>query len=291
MILLQLIESTIRVSTPLLLAAVGGIVCERSGVINIALEGKMLIGAFAAAAVSHLIGSPWIGVGAAIIFGAITAAFYALIVIEFKADQIVAGTAVNMLAVGLTPFVSKIMFDSTGSTPALPLSSRFQVAPVIISWLVVIMVWAWMKYIPTGRWVRFAGEHPEALEASGISVRAVRWWSVIAGGCFAGLAGSTLSIFLASSFSRNMTAGRGFIALAAVIFGKWHPLYAAAACLFFGFAEALQIRLQGVTLWDGVSVPVQFIQIMPYVATVFVLAGFIGRARPPRSLGLPFKKG
>ena len=150
--------------------------------------------------------------------------------------------------------------------------------------------WLWMKYTRGGLWLSFAGEHPEALDAAGIRVNRVRWAAVLMSGALAGLGGASLSVFLASSFSRNMTAGRGFMALAALIFGKWKPVPTAVACLLFGFAEAVQIRLQGVSLWGGNPIPVQFIQIFPYVVTVLVLAGFVGRSRAPKALGTVFRR-
>lgn len=283
--------STLRVSTPLIFAALGGLVSERAGVINIALEGMMLVGAFAGAAVAVGFHSPWIGACAAGGAGMLIAALYGLFVIELRSDQIVAGTAVNILAAGLTPFLTKILYGSTTSTPSLPLNLRFHEAPVWIAFALVAVSWAWLRYLPSGLWIRFAGEHPEALAVAGIRVNRVRWVAVLASGCLAGFGGASLSIFLASSFSRNMTAGRGFMAIAALIFGKWRPVPAAAACLLFGFADAIQIRLQGIVLWGTEPVPVQFIQILPYLITIGVLAGFVGRSRAPKALGLPFERG
>ena len=281
----QLFASTLRVSTPLIFAALGGMFAERSGVINIALEGMMLIGAFGAA-VGTLAGhSPWVGAAAGMTAGVALAAIYGLFVIRLRADQIVAGTAINMLAMGLTPFLCKILYDVTGSTPAIPIGERFQSAPLYLGWVLVVACYLWMKYTPAGLWVSFAGEHPAALDAAGVRVNRVRWFAVLVSGALAGMGGATLSIFLSSSFSRNMTAGRGFMALAALIFGKWKPIPTALACLLFGFSDAVQIRLQGVG-----SIPVQFIQILPYLVTILVLAGFVGRSRPPKALGAPFQK-
>jgi simple sugar transport system permease protein len=281
----QLLASTLRVSTPLIFAALGGMFAERSGVINIALEGMMLIGAFGAA-VGTLAGhSPWAGAVIGMAAGMALAAIYGLFVIRLRANQIVAGTAINMLAMGLTPFLCKIFYDVTGSTPAIPLSERFQSAPLYLGWALVAGCVFWMRCTPAGLWVGFAGEHPEALDTAGVRVNRVRWIAVLVSGALAGMGGASLSIFLSSSFSRDMTAGRGFMALAALIFGKWKPLPTALACLLFGFADAVQIRLQGVG-----SIPVQFIQILPYVVTVLVLAGFVGRSRPPKALGTPFLK-
>jgi len=281
----QLIASTLRVSTPLIFAALGGMFSERSGVINIALEGMMLMGSFGAAVGTLVTHSPWLGAACGMAAALTLAAIYGLFVIRWRADQIVAGTAINMLAMGLTPVFCKILYDVTGSTPAIPIGERFQSAPLYLSWALVGACFLWMKYTPSGLWTNFAGEHPEALDAAGIRVNRVRWVAVLIGGALAGMGGVSLSIFLSSSFSRNMTAGRGFMALAALIFGKWKPIPTAMACLLFGFSDAVQIRLQGVG-----SIPVQFIQILPYVVTILVLAGFVGRSRPPKALGKPFQK-
>jgi len=287
----QLLTSTLRVSTPLIFAALGGMFSERAGVINIALEGLMLVGAWAAAVGTLMTHSPWLGSGLGMLAGVLLAAIYGLFVIRLRANQIVAGMAINMFAFGLMPFLCKILYDVTGSTPAIPIADRFQSAPAYFVWLFVALAFVTMKYTPAGLWVSFAGEHPEALDAAGVRVNRVRWAAVLVSGALAGLGGATLSIFLSSSFSRSMTAGRGFMALAALIFGKWHPIRAALACLLFGFAEAVQIRLQGVVLWGSQPIPVQFIQILPYVVTILVLAGFVGRSRAPKALGTPFLRG
>jgi simple sugar transport system permease protein len=264
---------------------------ERAGVINIALEGLMLIGAWAAAVGTLVTHSPLLGSGLGMAAGIVLAGLYGFFVIRLRANQIVAGMAINMLAFGLTPFLCKILYDVTGSTPAIPIGDRFQSAPAYFVWLFVALSYVAMKYTPAGLWVSFAGEHPEALDAAGVRVNRVRWAAVLVSGGLAGLGGAALSVFLSSSFSRSMTAGRGFMALAALIFGKWHPIGAAVACLLFGFAEAVQIRLQGVILWGTQPIPVQFIQILPYVVTIFVLAGFVGRSRAPKALGTPFERG
>jgi simple sugar transport system permease protein len=290
-LLIQLTEATLRVSTPLIFAALGGMCCERSGVINIALEGMMLVGAFGAAVGTLATHSPWLGSACGMGAGVLLAALYALFVIRLRANQIVAGTAINMLALGLTPFLCKVRYDVTGSTPMIPITERFESAPLYLCWALVGLCWFVMRHTRAGLRVSFAGEHPEALDAAGVRVNRVRWVAVLVGGALAGMGGATLSIFLSSSFSRNMTAGRGFMALAALIFGKWKPVPAALACLLFGFADAAQIRLQGVPLWGGQPLPVQFIQILPYVVTVLVLAGFVGHSRAPKALGTPFRRG
>jgi simple sugar transport system permease protein len=289
-VILQLLASTLRVSTPLIFAALGGMFSERSGVINIALEGLMLIGAFGAAVGTYMSHSPWLGSAAGMGAGVLLSALYGLFVIGFRANQIVAGTAINMLALGLTPFLCKVLYDVTGQTPAIPAAERFQSAPLYLGWIMVGLCWLWLKHTRGGLWVSFAGEHPEALDAAGIRVNRIRWAAVIVSGALAGMGGASLSIFLASSFSRNMTAGRGFMALAALIFGKWKPVPTALACLLFGFAEAVQIRLQGVSLWGGKPIPIQFIQILPYLVTILVLAGFVGRSRAPKALGIAFRR-
>ncbi len=286
----QLLGSTLRVSTPLIFAALGGMFSERAGVVNIALEGMMLMGAFGAAVGTFAMHSPWLGSACGMGAGVALAAIYGLFVIRLRANQIVSGMAINMLALGLTPFLCKILYDVTGSTPAIPISERFQSAPLYLSWVLVAFCWFWMKYTPAGLWTNFAGEHPEALDAAGIRVNRVRWAAVLVSGALAGMGGASLSVFLSSSFSRDMTAGRGFMALAALIFGKWKPIPTALACLLFGFAEAVEIRLQGVVIWGTQPIPVQFIQILPYLVTIFVLAGFVGHSRAPKALGLPFTR-
>ncbi len=288
--ILEMGRSTLRGSTPMLFAALGGFVCERSGVINIALEGLMLVGAFAAASAGYASGNAWVGMGAGVLAGVAFAAIYALSVIPMRANQIVAGTAINLLAAGATPFLSKLFFSSGRSTPGLEIGARFQSAPMWIAVGLVLLAALWSRSTPSGLWVRFAGENPEALAAAGVRVNRVRWFAVLTSGALAGLGGASLSTFLASSFSQNMTAGRGFMALAALIFGKWRPIPAALACLLFGLTDAVQVRLQGVVLWGSDPVPVQFIQILPYVFTVFVLAGFVGQSRAPKSLGLPYRQ-
>jgi simple sugar transport system permease protein len=287
-LIFPLLGSTVRVSIPLLFAALGGLLSERSGVINIALEGLMLVGAFAAAVVTYSTHSPWFGAFAGMGAGIALAAFYALFVIRLRSNQIVAGTAINMVAAGATPFLAKILYGSTNASPAIPIEERFHYAPLGIAILLLAVISFWLYRTPSGLWVRFAGEKPEALDSAGVRVNRVRWISVLLSGALAGLGGVSLSIYLSSSFSRNMTAGRGFMALAALIFGGWRPIPAALACLLFGFADALQIRLQGVILWGTEPVPVQFVQILPYVATILVLAGVVGQSRAPKALGTPF---
>lgn len=285
---ISLLGSTLRVSTPLLFASLGGLLSERAGVVNIALEGMMLVGAFSAGAVAAYTHSPWTALLAGGMAGALLALLYGVSVISLRADQIVAGTAINFLAMGLVPFACKILFHVTGSTPNLALADRFSFEPILLSFFAAFLVQLWMKHTRSGLWVMFAGEHPQALEAAGIRPRAVRYWAVVAGGILAGIGGASLSIFLASAYSRNMTAGRGFMALAALILGKWKPMPTLGACLVFGFFDAVQIRLQGLSFFGDRQVPVQFIQILPYVLTLLVLTGWVGSSRPPKNLGIPY---
>ncbi|PYP84175.1 MAG: sugar ABC transporter permease [Blastocatellia bacterium AA13] len=302
---LSLLASMIRISTPLILAALGGLYSERGGVINIALEGIMLSGAFTAAAVTALYHNPWLGLFSAAIAGLLVSLIHAVASIRFRANQVVVGTAINILFLGVPPLVSGALFQSTGSTPQLPreqtlpdwnipLIDRIPVLsqllsghkPIVFLALLMVPVTHYILFRTRfGLRLRAVGENPEAADTAGVSVEKIRYAGVLLSGLLAGIGGAYLSIGQNSLFTRNMTAGRGFIALAALIFGKWNPLGAFLACLFFGAAEAISIRMQGV-----VAIPVQFIQIIPYVVTLVVLAGFIGRAIPPRAIGQPYVK-
>lgn len=284
LVIFTLFLATLRLATPLIFSAMGGMMSERSGVVNVALESFMLVGAFVGAVIAHYTAHAWIGWGAALFAGLLIGALYALFVIELRADQIITGMAFNLLVMGVIPFLTKILFNSTGSTPTLPAEVRFSYEPLIIAFLLVILLAWWLSKTRSGLWLLFAGEHPEALMASGVSVRKVRWVAVTLSGALAAWGGASLSLFLASAYSPLMTGGRGFMALAALIFGKWKPLPALAACLLFAFADAIQIRLQGVHIGEF-EVPVQFVQILPYIVTIVALAGFIGESRPPKALG------
>jgi len=296
---LGLLLSTIRVATPLILAALGGMFSERSGVINIALEGKMLAGAFTAAAVTYAAdeklhmgnASPWIGLLAAILAGLFIAAIYAIVCIRFKADQVVSGAAINILMFGLPGLLSGAFFLSSGSTPQIPKAHLIPWTPIVIAFGAVLLSWYVMYRTPFGLRLRSVGEKPEAADAAGVSVNHIRYSGVLIAGVLAGIGGAYLSIGQSSLYSRNMTAGRGFIALAALIFGKWKPVQTMLACLLFGFTEAVSYVLPGlVKLPSGNDIPVQFIQMVPYVLTIVVLAGFIGSSQPPKALGIPYQK-
>ncbi|HLM23691.1 MAG TPA: ABC transporter permease [Pyrinomonadaceae bacterium] len=299
---LTLIASTIRLSTPLVLAALGGLFSERSGVINIALEGKMLAGAFTAAAVTYAAdvrlgmgaASPWIGLLGGMIAGLFIAVIYAVSCIKFKSDQVVSGAAINILMIGMPGLLSGAFFLSSGSTPQIPKDRLLPQSPWFIAIAILALV-AGIAYVlyktPFGLRLRSVGENPEAADAAGVSVSRIRYSGVLLAGMLAGIGGAYLSIGQSSLFTRNMTAGRGFIALAALIFGKWRPVQTLLACLLFGFTEAVSIQMQGVfKLPSGEDIPVQFIQMVPYVLTIVVLAGFIGSSRPPRALGIPYQK-
>ncbi len=299
-----LIASTIRLSTPLILAALGGLYSERSGVINIALEGMMLAGAFTAATVTVYAQNPWIGLLAAMVAGVMVATLHAVATINYRADQVVSGTAINVLFLGVPALLSGALFDSTGATPQLPrdqtlpdvaifdpqnwptLASIFNQKPLVYFAFILAGVTAYVIYRTRfGLRLRAVGENPEAADTAGVSVKRMRYAGVLISGALAALGGAYLSIGQNSLFTRNMTAGRGFIALAALIFGRWDPVGALLACLFFGFAEAVAIRMQGT-----VNIPNQFIQMIPYVLTIVVLAGLIRRATPPKALGVAYAK-
>jgi general nucleoside transport system permease protein len=280
--------SVVRMCVPLIFASLGGMFSERSGVINIALEGLMLVGAFSGAVITLTTGSPMAGFLGAGLAGALCGLGYGLSVIHGRANQVVAGTALNLLVMGMIPMLLKLLYESTGGTPSLPASSRFEVFPLWFAFLVAGFVWFLMKRTVLGLRLSFAGENPEALDAAGVSVNGIRYIGVGLSGLLAGWGGASLSLFLASGYSRNMVAGRGFMALAALILGKWRPAYAVAACLFFGLMDALQIRLQGVSL-GGVAVPGQLVQMVPYLATILVLAGLVGSSKPPKALGRVFE--
>jgi len=288
---IALIWSTIRLSTPLILAALGGLFSERSGVINIALEGMMLAGAFTAAAVTYATGSPYVGLVAGMMAGMLIAAIHAVACIQYKADQVVTGTAINILMLGMPAFLSGAFFLSSGSTPQIPKEHLVPWLPIIIAMVMVPLSWYVLYKTPFGLRLRSVGENPEAADAAGVPVARMRYAGVLLSGVLAGLGGAYLSIGQSSLFTRNMTSGRGFIALAALIFGKWRPFQTLLACLLFGFTEAVSIQMQGVVkLPSGDDIPVQFIQMVPYILTIIVLAGFIGSSRPPRALGIPYQK-
>jgi simple sugar transport system permease protein len=290
-----LIFSTIRFATPLIFAALGGMFSERSGVINIALEGLMLAGAFTAAVVTYELGNPFLGLLCGIVAGAALAFVYAIACIKFEADQVVSGMGINFLMIGLPALISGAVYDSSGSTPQIPkeqfLPEYFNIPfASILAFALVPVCWYVLYKTPFGLRLRATGENPAAADAAGVNVTRLRYSAVIISGILAAAGGAYLSIGQSSLFTRNMTAGRGFIALAALIFAKWKPIPTLFTCLFFGFMEALTIPLANYKLASGENIPVQFVQIIPYVITIIVLAGFIGSSRAPKALGIPYRK-
>lgn len=294
---LILLFSTIRTATPLIFAALGGLFSERAGVINIALEGLMLAGAFTAAVVTYELQNPYIGFLCGIISGAALALVYAVAVIKFEADQVVTGFAISLLMIGLPAVISAAIYDSAGSTEQIAkefllpeLGNRLNVAS-ILAFALVPVCWYVLYKTPFGLRIRAAGENPAAADAAAVNVIRLRYIAVILSGVLAAAGGAYLSIGQSSLFTKAMTAGRGYIALAALILAKWKPVPVLFACLFFGFTEALAIQMQGVIkMPSGEEVPVQFIQMIPYVLTIIVLAGFIGLSRAPKALGIPYRK-
>ena len=277
MSLMALLAQTVRIAIPYLFAAAGGVLAERSGVISLGLEGYMLAGAFGGTVGAYYSGSGWIGVACGAAAGLLFAVVHAMVSLRFRADQVVSGIAINLLVIGLTRFLLKLLFGSSSNSPRV---GGFGFDPLIVIGVVTPMALAWLIYrTPYGLRVRAVGEHPDAAETLGVRVRRVRLIAVAASGALAALGGVYLALDQ-HQFTDEMTAGRGFIALAAVIFGRWDPMRAAIACLFFAAAETLQIQLQGTQ-----GIPSQFIQMLPYVLTIVALAGVVGRAIPPASLG------
>ncbi len=301
--MIELLASAIRLSTPLLFAALGGLMCERTGVATICLEGVMLVAAWSAATVNFYTGNPWWGLLAGIGCGAVAMLIHAFLSITARANRIVSGVAVNIFCMGITPLLTKVCFGGTTNTPSIPMDQRFSlwgipglkdipyVGPlffnhfplVYLAWCLPIFLHFWLYKTRAGLRINAAGDGPEALTTAGVSPNRIRYQSMLAGGVIASMGGIYLATSHGSQFTRDMTAGRGFIALTALIFGKWKPLPTFGACLIFGFADALQIQLQGVTLF-GQTFPVQFIQALPYVITLTVLVAFVGKSRAPLDL-------
>ena len=296
---LLMLASTLRVATPLVLCAMGGLFSEKSGIVDVGLEGKMLMAAFFAAATASVTGSVWAGVAAAILAAEALALLHGLACITYRGNQVVSGVAINILAAGLTVVLGTAWFARGGQTPPLLDGQRLMPLSlpragdnvlVYVALLSVPLTWWVIARTRFGLRLRAVGEMPLAVDAAGLSVAWLRYRAVLLCGLLAGLAGAYLSIGQNAGFSRDMTAGQGFIALAAIIFGKWRPFPAFGACLIFGLLDAMAIRLQGVRVPGVGEVPVQLIQAMPYLLTMFLLAGFIGRAIAPKAAGVPYEK-
>ena len=316
-ILVSMTASTLRVAAPLVLAALGGLFSERSGVVNIALEGKMLGASFGAAAVAALTGSAWLGLLAAILVAVALSLTHAVACVTYAGNQMVSGMAINVVALGLTALLAHAWFQQGGRTPLLADAERF--GPIALPFAAALepipllgplyarvisghnlLVYLTVAAIPLVAWLvartrfglrlRAVGQNPSAVDTAGISVAGMRYAALLLTGLLTGVGGAYLSIAHGAGWQQDMTAGKGFLALAALIFGKWRAWPAVAACLLFAFTDALQIRLQGVALPLVGVVPVQAIQALPYVLTVLLLAGFVGKAVAPRAIGVPYLK-
>ena len=312
-----MLASTLRLSTPLILCALAGLFSERSGVVDIGLEGKMLFAAFAAGAAGAVFGSTSIALLAAMAVAVLLSWMHGLACVSYRGDQVVSGVAINIIAVGLTVVLGIAWFAQGGQTPPVSTSVRIQPlfpdagtalsfipfvgrvlgegflthsALVYFAYALVPAVWWLLFRTRFGLRLRAVGENPQMVDAAGVSGKRLRYVALTLNGMLCGLAGSYLVLAQSANFSQNMTAGRGFMALAALIFGRWLPFGALWACLLFGFLDASAIRLQGVPLPLVGEVPVQFIQALPYVLTVVLLAGFIGKAVAPAALGKPYLK-
>ncbi|ESW67575.1 ABC transporter permease [Mesorhizobium sp. M0761] len=315
--IVQILDSTIRLSVPLLLACLAGLYSERAGVFDIGLEGKMLVGAFAGAAAASVFHSAFLGLGMAIVMSVAFALVHGFASITHRGNQIVSGVAINFVAAGSTIILGQAWFQQGGRTPALQPGERFEaitlpgaaaihdvpiIGPIYSELLSghSILVYLAFAMVPFTWWVLFrtrfglrlraVGENPAAVDTAGISVAWLRYRALICTGVLTGIAGAYLSMVQNGGFVKDMTAGKGYIALAALIFAKWRPVNAMFACLLFGFLDAAAIRLQGSPLPLIGKVPVQFMQALPYVLTVILLAGFIGKAIPPRAGGVPYVK-
>ena len=299
-----ILRLTLRKTTPLLLAALGGLFSERVGIANIALEGMMLTGAFFAVIISYFTQNPWLGVLAGMISGMGMSFLLGVASIKFKANQTVTGAAINIMALGITGFLLETIFEKPGNSPivpkieiiSLPFIKDIPVWGEIISshhifvytsFALVLILHLFFFKTPLGLHMRSVGEHPMAADTMGINVYKMRYLGVSISGILAGLAGASLALGDLSFFAERMTAGRGYIALAALIFGKWTPLGVLGSTLFFGFADALQESLQGI---GKINIPSEFFLIIPFILSLIVLAGFVGRARPPASIGVPYEK-
>jgi general nucleoside transport system permease protein len=315
--LLQILDSTLRLATPLLLACLAGLYSERAGVFDIGLEGKMLMAAMASGAVAFLTGSVWLGLLAGIGASLVLAAIHGLASITFRGNQLIAGVALNFLASGFTVLIAQRLFGQGGRTPpltgngrfgpiTLPFAEELRGVPILgplyaevisghsflvyLALLLVPVTW-WVLYRTRfGLRLRAVGENPAAVDTAGVSVVGLRFAAVAITGVLCGLAGAYMATALQAGFGREMTAGRGYIALAALIFAKWRPVAALWACLLFGFFQALALRPDVVQAVVQVKVPVPFLDALPYILTVVVLAGFIGKAIPPRAGGQPYVK-
>jgi general nucleoside transport system permease protein len=299
-LLLDLLASTLRLATPLIFCALAGVLAERAGVIDIGLEGKMLFAAFAAAAVGVTTQSTTLAMLAAIAVAITLSCLHGFACVTYHGNQVISGLAINIIAAGLTVVLGIAWFAQGGQTPPVIDAVRLKAVTTIpllghnilvyVALALVAAVWWLLFRTRLGLRLRAVGENPAMVDAAGVSVSGVRYLALIGNGALCGLAGCYLVLAQNAAFAPHMTAGRGFMALAAMIFGKWHPVGALWACLLFGFLDAASIRLQGTKLPGLGEVPVQLIQALPYLLTVVLLAGFIGKATSPKALGTPYIK-
>ena len=314
--LIQVLDSTVRLATPLLLACLAGLFSERAGIFDIGLEGKMLMAAFFSAAVAATTGNVWLGLLAGIASSLVLAGLHGLASITFRGNQLISGVAINFLAAGMTVLIAQDWFQQGGRTPSLisggrfdpitlPFANAVEGVPVlgpIYSELLSghsILVYLAFLAVPATAWILFGtrfglrlravGENPAAVDTAGVSVVGLRYAAVMICGLLCGIAGAYLATALQAGFVKDMTAGRGFIALAALIFAKWRPWHALGACLLFGLLQAVALRFQNIEL-GSIVIPVQFMDALPYILTVVILAGFVGKAIPPKAGGEPYVK-
>lgn len=314
--IIQVLDSTVRLATPLLLACLAGLFSERAGIFDIGLEGKMLAAAFFSAAFAAITGSAWLGLLAGIVASMMLAGLHGLASITFRGNQLISGVAINFLASGMTVLIAQSWFKQGGRTPSLKGDARFTgidlpfadavrdvpfLGPIYSDLLSGHSILVYMAFlaVPASYWLlystrfglrlRAVGENPAAVDTAGISVIGMRFAAVAICGILCGIAGAYLSTSLQAGFVKEMTAGRGFIALAALIFAKWRPWYAMTACLLFGLLQAVALRFQNIKIGDFV-IPVQIMDALPYILTVVILAGFVGKAIPPRAGGEPYVK-
>jgi general nucleoside transport system permease protein len=299
-LLLDLLASTLRLATPLIFCALAGVLAERAGVIDIGLEGKMLFAAFAAAAVGVTTKSTTLAMLAAIAVAMALSCLHGFACVTYHGNQVISGLAINIIAAGLTVVLGIAWFAQGGQTPPVIDAVRLKAVTTIpvlghnvlvyVALALVAVVWWLLFRTRLGLRLRAVGENPAMVDAAGVSVSGVRYIALLGNGALCGLAGCYLVLAQNAAFAPHMTAGRGFMALAAMIFGKWHPVGALWACLLFGFLDAASIRLQGTKLPGLGEIPVQLIQALPYLLTVVLLAGFIGKATAPKALGSPYVK-
>lgn len=287
---IEILEAVFRIATPLVLAALAGCFSERSGVTNIALEGIMLFGAFSAVVGSYLTGSAWIGLLVAAIIGGLFAYLHAMLSVDMKANQVISGTALNLLASGGTVYLLSVIFKTKGTSAAVTQLPKWggSSPTVYIAYLMVIIAWVVLYKTPFGLRLRTVGEHPAAADTVGVDVYGMRYVAVVISGVLAGIAGAHLSIGVSEVFSQDMSAGRGFIALAAMIAGGWHPIGACVAAVLFGYFEKLSLTLRGAPIF---GIPTQFIEVLPYVITIVVLAIAGAKSVGPKANGIPYEKG